>query len=74
MDAVFKFSVVSDLFQFQKAALLKYSRILKTFSRNLLTEWQGGTKYFARKGSGNPRHAACVFLGETLTSSPRDRS
>ena len=31
MDAVLKFSVVSDLFQFQKAALLEYSKILKTF-------------------------------------------
>ena len=30
-----------------------------------------GAKYTAREGRGNPRHAACVCLGETLASLPR---
>ena len=35
------------------------------------THWQGGTSRFRKGGTVNPRHAAYVCLGETLTSSPR---
>ena len=31
------------------------------------TDWQGGTKWNMQ---GNPRHVACVCIGETLGSSP----
>ena len=46
----------------------------RTYDRK---DWQGGTRLglstLQGGGSGNPRRAACVFLDQTLTSSPRGR-